>query len=98
MLLPFAAHHGRFEKAFSPQPRSIEQCFCPLAQFATQPMTDRYSAALLGSLDQFARHMAVQDLSQRPLGLTVAHLHRLRQPPRKLNDAMIEEWNAGFER
>ena len=42
--------------------------------------------------------MPVQHLSENPFGASIAHLRIAWEPPLKFDDAMIEQWNARFQR
>ena len=71
--------------------RGGEKVLGPGPQWATQPVRQGHPEAHLRAVDQRRRDVAVQDLSQHPLGRPVAHLRGRREPPRRLEDTAVEE-------
>src|SRR5262245_109144 len=98
MLRPQPATRCGLEVAFALQTSLVEQCLRPAAQRTAQPLVQGNSEARLGSFDELARHEAIEQLAQGPLGHTVSQLVAQRQAPRELDDSVIEEWHAGLER
>src|SRR5580704_3468118 len=97
MLLPTALHTPRIEEARALELRPVEQVLRPVAQGTGEPRPDRNVEPLLRSFEQRFGEVAAQDLPQQPFALPVANLHGCRQPPRELDDAMVEEWASAFE-
>src|SRR5439155_702242 len=69
----------------------------PPPQRTPEPGGERDPESLLASFDEAPRDIAIQHLSQDPLALAVSDLAGQRQPPRELDDAMIEQGNARFQ-
>ena len=98
MLGPFAPDGLRVEIALTFQATFIEQILGPVSQRPAQPRIKGNSEADLGSLEQFGRHIAGEERPQDAFSFPIAHLVRVRQRPRELDHAMVEQGRARFER
>src|SRR5579871_2087209 len=76
----------------------IEQVLRPVAQRTAQPTRQRHTEAHLRTIDQVARHVAVEHAAQQPLRLAAAHLEMPWQGPGKFDDSMVEQRWPRFKR
>jgi len=97
MLGPFAANGGGPQQALPHQAALIEQIFRPLPQRPAQPVVERHAEAHLAPLHQLARHMAIEDLAQRPLAAALANLDGERQAPGEFHHPVVQQGHARLE-
>src|SRR5262249_45473970 len=97
MRRPAPPHRLRVEVAPAAQPLRREQVLRPAAQRAAQPGRERDPEPLLRAVEERARHVALEHAPQQPLALPSAPLEPDRQPPRELDDAVVEQRAAHLE-
>src|SRR5262245_46174061 len=98
MLGPFLPYRIRMEVPFFLQGALVKQFLCPFPQRSPEPIINWNAKPHFGSFDEFLWHIAVQDLSKKPLALPLTlDLHGQRNPPAKFDQTMIQERHAGFE-
>ncbi len=98
MLLPESANDLRIQQRGITQPLVVQQGLGPIAQRPAQPFAQRNTKSHLRPFDERAWNVPVQHLPQNPFCGVVTDLCIARQPPRKFDDAVIEERNARFQR
>src|SRR4051812_44846503 len=98
MLIPRAGDELDVEEILPAKTIRAQEVSGPLAQLSTKPVLQRHAEAHLRTVDQCPGHMAVQHLAQQPLRGAIPDLRMLRHAPRELDDPMVEEWRARFER
>src|SRR6266702_6817810 len=70
---------------------------CPRTERSSQPGADRHVESLFGALEETARQVAGEDLSQDPFALALAYLCGVWQCPGKLDDTMVEKRTTCFK-
>src|SRR5262245_32765544 len=98
MSIPDIADLPGVEQPRLPQARFRKQVFRPVPQRPPQPVAKRNPKAHFRSFHQTFWNVAVEHLPEQPLAYAAADFCRARQMPRKLNDTMIEQWHASFQR
>src|SRR5208337_4483586 len=71
MFGPFCSNRPGIEKPLISKPLVVEESFRPIPHGPPDPGIDRHAEAHLGPVDQLARDVASEDLSQQPLPLTI---------------------------
>jgi len=97
VLPPAAPDLRREQVALAAQPRRIEQRLAPVPELRAQPLPDRDREPALRALEQGARHVALEELSQHPLAAPVAHVRRRGNLPCRLRHCRVEERHACLE-
>src|SRR5260221_12946720 len=98
MLAPAPLHRIGREPALSAHLVWIEQVFRPAPQRALDPFADGLSEPGLGPVGELAWDHAVKQLADDMLAAALLDLEIERDARGELRDAMVEEWDADFER
>src|SRR4051812_32527531 len=98
MLLPARAHGIGIQPALAAQETRFEQILGPGAQGSLDPLADRHSESSLGPIDELARDQAVEQLADDVLAAPAPNLKPERNARGEFGDAMVEEWDTGFQR
>src|SRR6185295_11764289 len=97
-LRPQPADRWNVEYSLPRKSVLAEKILGPFAQRAPQPARQRNCEAHLPAPRCLRRHIAMEQLPQDYLPLTIADLGRQRQTPRKLDNAPVEEGCTNLER
>src|SRR5437879_5910360 len=74
VVQPHRAYRARLQIAFSFEPALIEQGFRPVSQWTAQPGPHRHTESLLRPLDQLARNILEENLTEYPLAFALIDL------------------------
>src|SRR5580704_7283236 len=71
VLAPVTCDGARIQVSLGGEGSGVEQILCPRPQRASQPLRQRHFEPALGSVDELAGDVAVEDLAQRALAEAV---------------------------
>src|ERR1700674_499958 len=98
MLAPARQDRRRIKQSTLGKTLFRQELLSPRLKRPSEPAPDGNGEARLWPLDESLGHVTAQHLAEQPFALAAPHLKSRRQPPGKLDDAVIENGNAHLER
>jgi hypothetical protein len=97
MLFPFRSNGANSEEAMPVEAGLRKQFFGPLAQRSSEPTINGNAETHLGALQKVWRNILVENLTENPLAGSIANFEMKGQLPGKLDNAVVQQWNARLE-